>query len=74
MLAGVVHQDDLLQEGPGRPVDDGVDRPQERRPGLVVEHDHDGGGGQHFGVGLALAARKESVRIVNCIQVSVPVK
>lgn len=55
-LAGVVHQDDLLEQGPGRPVDDAPDGSQQRAPGFVVEHDHDRGGGQFGGVVLLFAA------------------
>ena len=46
MLAEVVHKDDLLQEGPGRRVQDAVHGPQEGGPGLVVEAEDDAGGGQ----------------------------
>ena len=49
------HQDDLVEQGPGRPVDDGVDRPEEGGPGLVVEDDHDAGVGQRRRVRLGLA-------------------
>ena len=43
---GVVHQDDLLQQPGGRPVDDAVDGPEQGAPALVVEADDDGGGGK----------------------------
>ena len=46
LLAEVVHQDDFLQEGPGRRVQDAVHGPQEGGPGLVVEAEDDAGGGQ----------------------------
>ena len=46
LLAEVIHQDDLLQEGPGRCVQDAVHGPQEGGPGLVVEAEDDAGGGQ----------------------------
>ena len=46
LLAEVVHQDDLLQEGPGRRIQDAVHGPQEGGPGLVVEAEDDAGGGQ----------------------------
>ena len=41
VLGGVVDEDDLLEQRLGRAVDDGVHRPQEGRPRLVVEDDHD---------------------------------
>lgn len=46
MLAEVVHQDDLLQEGPGRCVQDTVHGSQEGGPGLVMETEDDAGCGQ----------------------------
>lgn len=46
MLAEVVHQDDLLQGGPGHCVEDAVHGPQEGGPGLVVETEDDAGCGQ----------------------------
>ena len=44
--AGVVHQDDLVNQMGRRPVQDGVDGAEEDRPGLVVEADDDTGGWQ----------------------------
>lgn len=38
-LAGVVDEDDLLEQRPRRSVDDAPDGPQERGPGFVVEND-----------------------------------
>lgn len=55
-LAGVVHQQDLEQQMSGGAVNDAVDRPQQRAPGLVVEHDNDAGVGQLIWVNLGLAA------------------
>lgn len=52
MLAEVVHQDDLLQKGPGDRVKDAVHRPQEGGPGLVVETEDDAGCGQAVPGGL----------------------
>lgn len=46
VVAGVVHQDDLLEEDGGRGVEDAVHRPQQSAPGLVVEHDDHAGGRQ----------------------------
>lgn len=46
LLAEVVHEDDLLQEGPGRRVQDAVHGAQEGGPGLVVETEDDAGRGQ----------------------------
>lgn len=46
LLAEVINEDDLLQEGPGRRVQDAVHRPQEGGPGLVVETEDDAGRGQ----------------------------
>lgn len=54
-LAGVVHEDDLLDELLRGHPDDAVDGPEQRGPRLVVEHDHDAGGGELRGVRLALA-------------------
>jgi hypothetical protein len=42
-VAGVVHQDDLVEQGRRGPVYDGVDGAQQRRPGLVVEGEDDAG-------------------------------
>lgn len=42
---GVIDQDYLLQHNGGRRVQDTVDRPEERGPGLIVEDDNDAGGG-----------------------------
>ena len=42
-LAGVVHQDDFVQQVARRSVDDAVHRAQQRRPRLVVEDDDDAG-------------------------------
>lgn len=46
LLAEVIHQDDLLQKGPGHCVKDAVHSPQEGGPGLVVETEDDAGCGQ----------------------------
>lgn len=46
IAAGVVHQDDLLEEDGRRGVQDAVHRPQQGAPGLVVEHDDHAGGRQ----------------------------
>lgn len=44
-LAGIIHQDNLLQECVWRAVDDRVDSSQQRAPCFVVEHnDHTGAG------------------------------
>ena len=42
----VVDEDDLLEEVVGRAVEDGVHRPQQHGPGLVVETDDHRGRGQ----------------------------
>ena len=60
VLGGVVDEDDLLEERLGRAVDDGVHRPQEGRPRLVVEDDHDRGGGQEGRVVLRLAPERKN--------------
>lgn len=44
--AGVVHQDDLLEQNGGGRVQDAVHRPQQSAPGLVVKHDDHAGGRQ----------------------------
>lgn len=44
--AGVVHQDDLLEENGWRGVQDTVYRPQQSAPGLIVKHDYHTGGRQ----------------------------
>ena len=36
----VIDEDDLLEEVGGGPLEDGVDRPEEDGPGLVVEAHH----------------------------------
>lgn len=54
-LAGIVHQDNLLQECVWRAVDDRVDRSQQRAPGLVVEHDDHAGAGKVIWIQLVLA-------------------
>lgn len=46
ILAGVVHQDDLLQEDGRGGVQDAVDGPQQGAPGFVVKHDDHAGGWQ----------------------------
>lgn len=46
IAAGVVHQDDLLEEDGRRGVQDTVHRPQQSAPGLIVEHDDHAGGRQ----------------------------
>lgn len=46
MLAEVVHEDDLLQESPGRCVQDAVYGSQEGGPGLIMETEDDAGCGQ----------------------------
>ena len=46
LLAEVVHEDDLLQEGPGSCVEDAVHGSQEGGPGLVVETEDDASCGQ----------------------------
>lgn len=61
-LAGVVHQHDLHQQVPRRPVDGAVDGPQQRAPRLVVEDDDDAGVGQVVRVDLGLAAENEAVK------------
>lgn len=53
-LAGIVHQDNLLQECVRRAVDDRVDRSQQRAPGLVVEHDDHAGAGKVIWIQLVL--------------------
>lgn len=53
-LAGIVHQDNLLQECVWRAVDDRVDRSQQRAPGLVVEHDDHAGAGKVIWIQLVL--------------------
>lgn len=46
ILAGVVHQDDLLQEDGRGGVQDAVDGPQQGAPCFVVKHDDHAGGWQ----------------------------
>lgn len=41
VIAVVVHQDYLLKEVGGRPVDGRVDGPQDHRQGFVHEDEHD---------------------------------
>lgn len=56
-LARIVHQDDLLEQRPRRPVDHAPDGAQQRRPRLIVEHNDDGRGRQLVGIMLQLAVR-----------------
>lgn len=60
-LAGIVHQDDFLEQWSGRPVDDAPYRAQQCAPGFVVEHYHNRGGWQFGRVVFLFAAglRKE---------------
>lgn len=46
VLAGVVHQDDLLQEDGRGSVQDAVHSPQKGAPGFIVKHDDHAGGWQ----------------------------
>lgn len=46
VLAGVVHQDDLLQEDGRGGVQDAVHGPQQGAPGFIVKHDDHAGGWQ----------------------------
>ncbi len=46
LVAEVVHQDDLVQRLLRGLVQHAPDGPQQRRPGLVGEDDHHGGGRQ----------------------------
>ncbi len=48
-------QNDFVEQLPGRPVDDGVDGPEQGGPGLVVEDDDDAGVGQRGRIRLGLA-------------------
>lgn len=43
---GVIHQDDLFEQGSRRGVQDAVDRPEESGPSLIVEDDNNTGGRQ----------------------------
>lgn len=61
-LAGIVHQDYLLQECVRRAVDDRVDRSQQRAPGLVVEHDDHAGAGKVIWIQLVLAPSEREKR------------
>ena len=56
MFGGVVDEKDFFDEPGGRAVYDRVDRAQQRRPRLIVEHDHDRGRGQAGRVRLGLAS------------------
>lgn len=55
-VAEVVDQDDLSYELWRRAVEHTVNRPQQRRPALVVEGDDDAGVGQLLGVELLFTA------------------
>lgn len=46
ICAGIIHQNDLLQQDGRGGVQDAVHRPQQRGPSLVVEHNDDAGGRQ----------------------------
>lgn len=61
-LAGVVHQDNLLQERVRGAVDDRVDGPQQRAPRLVVEHDDHAGAGKVVWIQLVLAPSERNQR------------
>lgn len=61
-LAGVVHQDNLLQKRVWRAVDDRVDGSQQRAPRLVVEDDDDAGAGKVIWIQLVLAPSERNQR------------
>lgn len=42
-LARIIDEDDFLQQWPGRPIYHTPYRAEQRAPGFVVEHDHNGG-------------------------------
>lgn len=59
-FAGVIHQDDLLEQGPGRAINYTPDCSQQRAPCFVVEHYHYRGGWQFGGVVLLFTAAGET--------------
>ena len=59
-VAEVVDQDDLGDELWRRAVENAVDRPEQRRPALVVEGDDDAGVGELLCIQLPLAAAKRT--------------
>lgn len=58
-LAGIINENDFLQQRPRRAIDDAPNRPQERRPRFVVEHDNDGRGWQFAGISFRATAEKK---------------
>lgn len=64
-LAGIVDEDDLLQHVPRGAVDDTVHRPQQRAPGLVVEHDDNARRGKVVCVHLRLAPTNQ-IKAATC--------
>lgn len=49
-LAGIIHQNNLLQQCVWRAVNHGVDGSQQRGPRLVVKYDHNAGARKIIGV------------------------
>ncbi len=66
--AGVVHQDDLLEENGRGGVEDTVHCPQQSAPGLIVKHNYHAGGRQGGAsleglLNTSAARRKKSTKI-----------
>ena len=66
--AGVVHQDDLLEENGRGGVEDTVYRPQQSAPSLIVKHNYHAGGRQGGAsleglLNTSAARRKKSTKI-----------
>lgn len=57
-FAGIVHQDNLLEEGARRAINNTPDCSQQGCPGFVMENYHNGSGGQLGGIVLAAATEK----------------
>lgn len=67
-LAGIVHQDNLLQKRVWRAVDDRVDGSQQRAPRLVVEHNDYAGAGKVIWIQLVLTPSERNQKRKRHIQ------
>jgi hypothetical protein len=60
-LAGVVYENDLLEQGPGRPIDHTPHGSEKRRPGLIVENNNDRRRRKHLWIFLIFATLEPDV-------------
>jgi len=57
-FAGIIHQNDFLEQGTRRPIDNTPYGSQQGCPGLIMENYHNGSGGQLGGIVFATATTK----------------